>query len=59
LLDELAFGDESPEVFLGGLNRLETEMLLYLPHRGREAFEEALADEAVYELPGLAGWGLG
>jgi hypothetical protein len=59
LLDEFAFGDQAPQMLLSGLNRLETEMLLYLPHRGRETFEKTLTDEAVYEFPGLAGWSFG
>jgi hypothetical protein len=59
LLDELAFGDKTPKMFLGGLNRLKTKLFLYLAHRGRETFQEALTDEPVNELPGFPGRGLG
>ncbi len=59
LLDELSFGHKTSKMFLGGLNRVKTEVFLYLPHRGRETFQEALTDEVIYEFPGLAGWCLG
>jgi hypothetical protein len=55
LLDEFAFGHKTPKVFLGGLNRLKTKVFLYLAHRGRETFQEALTDESVDEFPGFPG----
>jgi hypothetical protein len=59
LLDELAFNHKTSQVLLGGLNRVKTKVFLYLPHRGRETFQKALADKVIDELPGLAGWRLG
>jgi len=52
-LGEAPVGDEAPEVFLGGLDRLEAEVRLDLPHGGRAALEEAITDVFVYFLPGF------
>lgn len=53
LLDEPSFRHQPPQVVLRGLNRLEPEVFLYLAHRGREALQEALANELVDEIPGF------
>jgi hypothetical protein len=59
LFDETAFGHKTPEMVLSGLNRLKTKVFLYLAHRGRKTFQEALTDELIDKIPGFPGRRLG